>query len=1109
MTVPIHLGGLLELARAENDEVRKTIWRQAIATLARIALEQQPVPLEGVDPALLLEAVRAAFKHDLLGDLDWLSPPGAAAAVYELAAAIPVGPERRQLGRLVLTRLYEGDAETFVVLATSLAAESSRTLTGAPIRARLALALALPLGSAVHSDALALALIARPSLRREWLIEPASGSLPSRRLAARLIERAAREAARRASQGDSGSLRTFQEPSVKVAWQLLLADRESLVWRHVATARGLLSRAIPDFAEEIEAHLSPQLTPTEWRRAVVSLCASIALDPQTGLQRCRGILANDTFRSDTGLFETMIFGLARAAEVEPEAAEDLLDQIVRMGGIEAAEALVDLRRERVGNDFGVRAARLAREKLRKWLTTQRFDDDGRIALCEALIDELSPEAEQSPTLRVGLDRALALFAERDARRAYEEAAQVWREAQAKLRELEQTSEATEVGRQRSFRLLRELHVAMLETGALSDLLSIGASTKQNAVANSINDLFEQFTRFLLQAEAQPIAASGAVAHLSLRLRRMRSLLHLIDADGSYGEDIGGQRSARRLRTVRLLLERAHNDAPSPLRRIVCAALARALDASMRDEVCELSDALIAVADHLRSPHDIATLAEASMMPEFQRSLVAYAQLVRVSEKAEPTGRHARGTIDALRELGQVLPWANTVRVTAIRGHLLTLARQLEDIAAARSLGELMEGAGRDHLASLDACVAGLCRLTRGARRRLESQMPGLLRESTPIAQLAVAIEKGPKEGREQFQTAMSAVAASLHADLPIAIAETVLTVLRRLEQLPAADAQGKLNSFAPPQPKEAALPPWLTGRRTIGGFFVLHPLGVGGVGSVFVVRRVEERNREDAVRFALKVPDYSAEAARTLSEDEFLNLFRQEAGALLALPRHENLATFVTFDAGARPKPILVMELVEGPTLERVIERGDLDVRRSLSLLDGIGAGLEGMHRVGIGHLDVKPSNVILRSAQTPSGEQATPVLVDFGLAGRHVRPGCATGPYGAPEIWGLIAPDRQPSPIAADVYAYACLAYETLTGDTLFEGESELAVINAHVMHDGYPAKLKLLRETRGLREFCELIANALRRHPDERISVPEMREGLRELGPALARFTWPLRTA
>jgi hypothetical protein len=1018
----------------------------------------------------------------------------------------------------VLTRLHEGDAETFVVLATSLAAESSRTLTGAPMRARLALALALPLGSAVHSDALALALIARPDLRREWLSDPASGSLPSRRLAARLIERAARESARRAAQGDSGSLRAFQEPGVRVAWQLLLADRESLVWRHVATARGLLARAIPDFAEEIEAHLSPQLTPTEWRRAVVSLAAGIALDPQTGLKRCRAILANDTLRSDTGLIETMIFGLARAAEVEPEAAEDLLEQIVRMGGIEAAEALVELRRERVGNDFGVRAARLAREKLKKWLTTQRFDDDGRVALCEALIDELSPPiaadaASSEPmvhaTLRAGLDHALWLFAERDARRAYEEAARVWQAALAKLSELEQSSETSDAERQKSFRVLRELHVALLETGALSDLLSVGSAGKPNAVASSVNDLFERFTRRLLQAEEQPIAASGAVPHLSLRLRRMRSLLHLVDADGSYGEDIGGQRSARRLRTVRLLLTRAQTDAPSPLRRVVCAALARALDASMRDEVCELSDALFAVADHVRSAHDIATLAEASMMPDFQRSLSAYAQLVRVCEKAEPTGRHARTTIDALRELGQSLPWANTLRVTAVRGHLLTLARKLEDIAAARSLAELAEGAGRDHLAALDAVVAGLCRLTRGARRRLETHVPSFLREGTAISLLAVAIEKGPKEGREQFQSAMDAVIANLHNDLPLAIAETVLVVLRRLEQLPALDLEGELNSFAPPVPKEAALPPWLSGRRTIGGFYVLHPLGVGGVGSVFVVTRVEERHRDDAVRFALKVPDYSAEAARTLSEDEFLNLFRHEAGALLALPRHENLATFVTFDAGARPKPILVMELVEGPTLERVIERGDLDIRRALSLLDGIGAGLEGMHRVGIGHLDVKPSNVILRSSHTPSGEQSTPVLVDFGLAGRHVRPGCATGPYGAPEIWGLTQPDQQSSPIAADVYAYACLAYEALTGDTLFDGANEVAVINAHVMHDGYPEKLKVLRERRGLLEFCELIANGLRRHPAERISVPEMREGLRELGPALARFTWPLRAA
>ena len=1100
------LGRLLDLGSVHNDEERRSIWRQAMATLARIALEQQPVPLEGLDPALLLAAVRAAFTHDLLSDLDWLSPPGAAAAVYELASAIPVGPERRQLGRQVLTRMYGGDAETFVVLATSLAAESKRTLTGAPIRARLALAVSLPLGSGVHADALALALVSRPDLRREWLSDPASGSLTARHLAARLLERAARDCARRAAQGDTGSLRAFQEPGIKTAWQLLLADRESLVWRHVATARGLLAKAIPDFADEIETQQSAALSPTEWRRAAVSLGASLAIDPQEGYKRCRALLANDTLRADTGLVETMIFGLARAAEVEPETAEDLLEQIVRIGGVEAAEALVELRRERVGRDFGARSARIARDKLKKWLASHAQEDDGRVALCETLVEELSPDGEHPPTLRDDLDRSLWLFAERGARDAYAEACRVWEAANQKLLELEGSTDSDMVARRRGFRLLRELDVALLETSALVDLLSIG-SPKAGAVAGQLNELFERLTGWLLTAEGTPIRESGAVPHLSLRLRRMRTLLHVIDADGHYAEDDNGQRRSRRLRALSVLLSRVQQDAPSPLRRIVCATLARALDASMREDVCELSDALIAVADHAGGAHDVSTLAEASMMPDFQRSLSAYAQLLRFCEKAEPTGRHARFGIDTLRELGQSLPWANTLRVSALRAHLLALSQNLEDVAAARSLAELAEGPGRDRLLALENTVTGLCRLTRGARRRLTQLAPPLAREGEALELLASAIEKRDAgDARELLERALELAQESLLAELPSAVAKTVLLVLRRLLQLPAASAGGP-SSFAPNTPKEAPLPGWLTGRRTIGGFYVLYPLGTGGVGSVFVVKRVEERHQDSAPRFALKVPDYSAEAARTLSEEEFLSLFRQEAGALLSLPRHRNLAAFVTFDAGARPKPILVMELVEGPTLERVLERGDLDMQRALSLLDGIGAGLEAMHRVDIGHLDVKPSNVILRSAQTQGVDQVSPVLVDFGLAGRHLRPGCGTGQYGAPEVWGLIPRGVTPRPAHADVYAFACLAYEVITGQPLFDGQNELAVINAHLSHDGTPAGLRWLHERRGLMELGELLSNALRRHPEERINVAELREGFRELGPALCKHAWPLK--
>jgi serine/threonine protein kinase len=274
-----------------------------------------------------------------------------------------------------------------------------------------------------------------------------------------------------------------------------------------------------------------------------------------------------------------------------------------------------------------------------------------------------------------------------------------------------------------------------------------------------------------------------------------------------------------------------------------------------------------------------------------------------------------------------------------------------------------------------------------------------------------------------------------------------------------------------------------------------------------VVNRVEERSSERAQDFALKVPDYNAEAARTLSEEEFLKLFRDEAGALLALPIHPNLSKFVTFDAGVRPKPILVMELVSGPSLERVIDRGDLDVKEAFAMLDGIGAGLISMHGVGIGHLDVKPSNVILRNPDASSNDKVTPVLVDFGLAGRHLRPGCATGPYGAPEIWGLIPEDHpNPEPMAADTYAYACLAFEMLTGNILFDAPDELATINAHLAHDGYPDKLMELREIKGLDVLCDLLANALRQNPAHRISVDELREGFKELGPGLYNRSWPL---
>ncbi len=157
------------------------------------------------------------------------------------------------------------------------------------------------------------------------------------------------------------------------------------------------------------------------------------------------------------------------------------------------------------------------------------------------------------------------------------------------------------------------------------------------------------------------------------------------------------------------------------------------------------------------------------------------------------------------------------------------------------------------------------------------------------------------------------------------------------------------------------------------------------------------------------------------------------------------------------------------------------------------------MHGVGVGHLDLKPSNVILRAS-------AQPVLVDFGLAGRHLRPGCGTASYGAPEVWGIVPEGAPPTPMAADVYSFGCLAYEVLTGETLFDAPNEVALISAHLMHDGVPAPVEAAggpaRDGRH-RGGDPRTACARRREPGDGGADPGRAA---QVGAALGGKSWPV---
>jgi eukaryotic-like serine/threonine-protein kinase len=1123
-----YISGLLDLHQLRQPSERRAAFRQSMAALARAVADEGPGPLEGVAPGALLRGVRAALQSGLADDLDWLAPNAAAPALYELASALPLGPERRDLGRRVLSWLLDGTAETFAALATRMARTSGKGLSSPGVRARVALLTELPFSVGVPDGPLALALTSRRELMREWIETPSTGSLPSRRLAARLLERAAREAARRASQGDPHALRAFRVEAVKRAFDHLLADRESLVWRHVAVARGLLAPWAPDLQAQLDEGLDPKFSPTEWRRAATSIAAETAVDPATALRLAAHALARGAVKRDGGVAAAFVWGAARAGEAEPEAAAELVGEAVAQAPALVAEAVLELARELGPSSLVDEATAQVVRALSR--SVEDHGDEAATAIMREVLRDLDRTPRDDEPLRQQVGRALASYATGGARAAYAAGKEVLAAATGAIDALDAVSpddEAAEgrpglLARRTSLAVLRDVDLTLLERGVLSDLLALGSSAEaERAHEEALDALRDRLTTWILVREASASTADSGAApspgsQPTLRMRRLRALLHVVDGDAGETQD-DGARTARlrdRLRKVALaLVARYETEALSPLHRTVSAALARALDALVRTGACEPADVLLLVARVQTEAADFDTLSEASMDPDVVHVLSRYAAFLRASQPTGPEENadsllpsvHRQAGWECSRELGAIDELAKEIvpdgagHREVLRTVLVRIASALHAVVEAPALRALSsQGAEEpDVLLALEAALAALAQTAAGARARLEPVREG---PSTPpptghdrtLSHAVSLILSGAGEALDE--AAVAAWLLELRTRIPSGIAVAVGACVRSLVAKPL----DRESFHSPIQIADTTLPPWLPARRTLGGFYVVRPVGSGAVGSVFLVHRIEDRHDPGAERFALKVPDYSATAARSLSESEFLKLFRDEASALMAVPPHSNLARFVTFDLAARPKPILVMELVEGTVLERILEAGVFDTPRALKVLDGVLAGLEAMHRAGVGHLDVKPSNVILRR-----GDEA--VLVDFGLAGRHIRPGCTTGPYGAPEVWGALPEGVVPTPMKADVYAFGCLAFETLTGRVLFAADNEMAQIAMHLAHDGLPAPLRDLGKRGTLASLAELLFSTLRRDPRLRPSVTELRRRLAPLAASLAREAWP----
>jgi formylglycine-generating enzyme required for sulfatase activity len=257
-----------------------------------------------------------------------------------------------------------------------------------------------------------------------------------------------------------------------------------------------------------------------------------------------------------------------------------------------------------------------------------------------------------------------------------------------------------------------------------------------------------------------------------------------------------------------------------------------------------------------------------------------------------------------------------------------------------------------------------------------------------------------------------------------------------IEALPASSADAFANPSHTPSPANPSVP------RHIGSYEVLSFLGAGGMGEVYRARD-PRLGREVAIKV---LPE-------TFTRDlEHEARLEREAKILAAL-NHPHIAHVYGFEqahspgSGERTTHALVMELIEGETLTRVLEKGSLPVTVALRYAIQIADALAAAHTRGIVHRDLKPSNVMI----TPAGVK----VLDFGLAKRSGKTGASSNPASAVDILsapgqilGTVAymsPEQaegKPVDARSDVFAFGVVLYEMLCGQRPFTGDSALATL-------------------------------------------------------------------
>ncbi len=279
-----------------------------------------------------------------------------------------------------------------------------------------------------------------------------------------------------------------------------------------------------------------------------------------------------------------------------------------------------------------------------------------------------------------------------------------------------------------------------------------------------------------------------------------------------------------------------------------------------------------------------------------------------------------------------------------------------------------------------------------------------------------------------------------------------------------ADSDGEVPlapdlSFLQPSQKPGSI-------GTLGHYEILQVLGQGAFGIVF--KAFDEKLHRHV---AIKAMNPQL-AATSPPRKRFL----REARSVAAI-KHENIVQ--VYSVEEQPLPYLVMEYIDGPTLQQKLDgAGPLDVAEILHLGRQMAVGLAAAHEKGLIHRDIKPGNILLES-----GAEQKVKITDFGLAraaddATMTRTGTIAGTpmYMAPEqALGQTLDAR------ADLFSLGSVLYQMTSGRAPFRGATALAVLKRVI--DETPRSIQdIIPEAPGW--LCQIIAKLHAKRPEDRFN-------------------------